>query len=133
MKHFIKLLMIFILITFMFSSCTVNEVTGLIKIENFTDQDLTNVKIGNTLLAIKVPSGGYFDYWYFNELKGNITSDSIKTNDTQSSVRYDLKPDFWTYVEANQRQGGQNSTTYQLEINVTKQGTEEASIGDYTY
>ena len=60
MKHFIKLIVIFILIAFLFFSCSVNEVTGLIKIQNYSDSPMTNVKVGNIILASFVPSGGIF-------------------------------------------------------------------------
>ena len=76
---------------------------------------------------------GYFDYWYFFELKGNITSDSIQTNDQQSGLKFDLKPGFWVNINAVQRQTGQNSTTNQLEIYVSSQGTDQIGLSDYTY
>ena len=60
-----KNIIIFIIVLFFllfFLTCTVNDFTGLIRVENHTDTELKNVKVGDTLITSNVAPGNYIDY-----------------------------------------------------------------------
>jgi hypothetical protein len=69
----IKLFILLILCSIVILQCSVNNSTGLISILNSSNQDLKNVKIGDTFIALNVSSGSKVDFWYIIPFKGKFT------------------------------------------------------------
>ena len=95
-KIFAILMMIFL---FLFLTCTVNNKTGLINIDNRTDLPIRNLKIGNTLIALYLAAGGTYEYWFYSAINGNLTCDSIQPIATQSSANFKLQPGYWVNIK----------------------------------
>ena len=116
MKIIFYLIKIFIILIF-FSSCTVNDSTGLIRVENHTSIELKNVKIGNTLIASYVAPGNYVDYWYFITLKGKITTEGVEVNEFQEDIEFKLLTGYWVFITAQKYEYDD-----QVEISIKNQG-----------
>jgi hypothetical protein len=74
-----KYLMMPLIILIIFLSCTVNSTTGMINIKNTTNATISNIRIGNTILAITLTPGANFNYYYYKTLTGRITSTGATT------------------------------------------------------
>lgn len=121
MKKALIFINIFIILLF-FLSCTVNDYTGLIRVENHTDTDLKNVYIGSTLITSYVAPGNYVDYWYSLEITGKISTEGVEVNDIQSDMNFKLKPGYWVFITAQPYNGEGHD---EVQISVKKQGSEE--------
>jgi hypothetical protein len=89
------------LIVFILSiNCTVNEKTGLIQIQNKTVKSIANIKIGDKTISAYTASGTTVNYWYYETIKGKLTSDGISIDVGQSDWSLNLKPGYWVYITA---------------------------------
>ncbi len=122
MKKIIIFSNILIILLF-FLSCTVNDYTGLIRVENHTEEDLKNVYIGSTLITSYVAPGNYVDYWYSWEINGKITTEGVDVNDIQEDTKFKLKPGYWVFITAHTFD--EHEKLYEVQISIKKQGSEE--------
>lgn len=77
----IRLFLLLIILSFFgILSCTVNDGTGLILLNNSSNSDITNIKIGGITISGYLPQGQKYDYWYFNTLTGTLTGGSVASN-----------------------------------------------------
>lgn len=119
------IIFIIILLAFLFFlSCTVNDFTGLIRVENHTDADLKNVYIGTTLITNLVSPGNYVDYWYSWKIAGEISAENIDVVDVQKDIEFTLKPGYWVFITAHIFDDG-NKERKEIQISVNKQGSEQ--------
>lgn len=118
----IFILIVILLILLFFLSCTVNDFTGLIKVENHTDTELRNVKIGDTLITSYVAPGNYVDYWFAYTISGKITTEGVEVNEYQDDTNFKLQPGYWIFITA---QSYGHDMEEQVEISVRKQGSEQ--------
>ncbi len=90
-----KNLTVMLIFLIFFSSCTVNEYTSLIRIENTGSTNITNLKIGKTLITAYLQKGAVYDYWSTTQFSGIVT-----VNDADSAYDFDveliIKP-MWVY------------------------------------
>ena len=113
---------IIILLLIFFFTCTVNDNTGLIKIENYTHIDLKNVKIGDTSIAWYVAGGGYVNYWYYKSITGKLTTEGIPVHPQLENCNLELEPGWYVYITAKYMEDGSEY----VEIKA-----EEHASGDY--
>ena len=73
-------LLIIISLTILFLTCTVNQNTGLIVLTNLTENDISNVKIGEVTITCYITRGAKVDYWYSTPLTGKLTASGVVTN-----------------------------------------------------
>lgn len=66
---------------FIFSGCTVNSSTGKITIKNASKQAVTNIKLGDTYLALRVLPGQSVEYYYFQAMKGKLSMEGVDSYD----------------------------------------------------
>lgn len=78
------------LLFLLLAGCTVNSTTGKITINNTTNTAVTNIKIGNTLIALNVNPGASYDYYYYADITGKL---SISGVDHLDAVGKDLDGD----------------------------------------
>lgn len=78
MKKFF--LIILIITSFLFLTCTVNQNTGLIVLTNLTGNDISNVKVGTTSITGYISRGAKVDYWYYSTLSGKLTGAGVVKN-----------------------------------------------------
>jgi hypothetical protein len=52
----------------------VSPTTGVINIKNASNTTVSNIRIGNTLLAITLAPGANYNYYFYTTLKGTVTS-----------------------------------------------------------
>ena len=105
MKKYIYITAIIILLIIFFT-CTVDESTGLIKVENGTYLDLKNVKIGNTSIVWYVAGGGYANYWYYKTISGVLTTEGIPVHPQFEDVTLTLEPGYYVYITAKYMDDG---------------------------
>ena len=105
MIKFRNFLIILIVLIILFSCCTVNSSMGLITVTNSSDQALTNVMIGSTLIVSYLAAGTKFDYWTAFTIQGKTSADNFKQGDL-ASVTYG--PDKWGYVSTYKSQVDNN-------------------------
>ena len=94
--------------------CTINDSTGLITISNHTDRSSATVYLNSIILAY-LGTGAKSDYWYYNDLSGNISifiADNILAAD-----HYDTEYGEIFYKEV---QSCHFKTGYRYEIRITK-------------
>ena len=113
MKKYIYIIAIILLLILF--SCTVNDSTGLIKIENYTYLDLKNVKIGNTSIAWYVAGGGYANYWYYQTISGELTTEGIPVHPQYEDVSFKLEPGYYVYIIAKYMDDGSEYVIIQAE------------------
>ncbi len=77
-KIYLMILILFLI--FFLSTCTVNESTGLIVITNLTENDVSNVKVGEVTLTSYISRGAKVDYWYYSLLSGKLTAAGVVKN-----------------------------------------------------
>jgi hypothetical protein len=105
MKKIIYILLIPLLIITFFT-CTVSDSTGLIKVENYTYLDLTNVKIGDTSIAWIVAGGAYANYWYYQTITGELTTEGIPVHPQFEGESLTLEPGYYVYITAKYMEDG---------------------------
>ena len=105
MKKIKFLLLLFIMLV-VFFSCTVSESTGCIQVKNTTYMALTDVKIGDTLIASYVAAGNYVNYWYYQPIEGKLTTKGIEVDKSVEDITLSLKPNFWVYITAEYTSDG---------------------------
>jgi regulatory protein YycI of two-component signal transduction system YycFG len=66
-----------LILLLIFSTCQVNENTGLITINNTTNNDISSIKIGNTMISCYLSKGSKVDYWFYYVLTGSITGSGM--------------------------------------------------------
>jgi hypothetical protein len=98
-KKIIFMIIIMILITAV--NCTVNENTGLIRIENKSVSPIKNVKIGNTFILSYLAGGANYDYWYYSNIEGKLTLEGIDLRKLQQNLTLKLKTGYWVYITAS--------------------------------
>jgi hypothetical protein len=119
-------LMILIISAFLFSSCKVDDKTGLIIIDNKTYLPIRNLTIGPSIITLYVAPGGTYDYWYYSPINGSMKSDSIQTIATQKNLTFNLNTSYSVYIKAyyqDQREV--------LELSATGIG-KDLSLSDYS-
>ena len=122
------LFFIFMPLILIIFNCTVNDKTGLIQIKNSTYEYLTNVKIGQTLLAAYVSPGSYIDYWYYNTITGKLTADGIQIDNSIASTTYQLKTGYWFTITAEITNDGYERVD---NFSAFKQGDSSISSSDW--
>ena len=80
--HNTKKLILFIiyiisLILVLFTGCTVNEYTSILRITNKSNDDAENIKIGDTLIAYRVATGATYYYYIFKDITGQLTANNL--------------------------------------------------------
>src|SRR4030042_2550805 len=88
---------LFILLIFLFfiSACSVNEYTALIRVENSSNIDITNLKIGETLITGYLKKGAVYDYWSITQFSGIVSVNGVKSA-YDFDVELIIKP-MWIY------------------------------------
>ena len=114
MKKFLIILMLIILILSLIT-CSVSETTGLIQVRNRTHLDLTNVYLGDKLIAGYVASGGTVDYWFFQEISGKLRSEGIEVSEGFKDIKYTLKPGYWVWIDAKYDNAGNETVVLSAE------------------
>lgn len=87
-------------------SCTVNEQTGLIQINNLTNLTLTDIYIGNTLIAFRVGPGVQYDYWVLSSFTGELSmtgpdegdlvlADETTVKNVLKDAKFTIKPGYF--------------------------------------
>lgn len=104
MKKYLYLLLFTFIITIF--TCTVNDSTGLIKVENSTHLTLKNVKIGNTSIAWYVAGGGYSNYWFYQPITGELTTEGIPVHPQFEDKDFELEPGCYIYITAKYMDDG---------------------------
>ena len=102
------------LLFLLLAGCTVNSTTGKITISNRTNNALTNIKIGNTLLSSYVAPGASYDYWYYNDITGKLALSGVDhldaagkdpNNDNTDTgfdeLDYTFKVNHWVNITTN--------------------------------
>lgn len=107
--------MLICVLIIVFFTCTVNDSTGLIKVENMTHLDLTNVKIGNTSIAWYVAGGGYSNYWYYSTISGKLTTEGIPVHDQYEDYDLELEPGWYVYITAKYMEDGSEAVVIYAE------------------
>jgi hypothetical protein len=102
------------------SQCSVNQLTGLIQIKNYSNTPIKNVKIGDTLIALYVAPGMSVDYWFGYTISGKLASDGLQVNDSQSSITWNLKTNYWITVFAKSFSDGDS-----VALSYSKNGTQD--------
>ncbi len=142
MKKIITLSPALLLFAFLINSCSVNSTTGLITIENRTNSFLTNVRVGDTLVALSLAPGAKYDYYYYQTIQGKLTTFGVAINDdvffdlngngqkdpgeAMSEVTFRFKPNYWIKISANTYQ-----TIDYIDVSVSKQDGAVSSYSDY--
>lgn len=75
-----KYLFIILLILLFVFSCTVNETTALIRLENTSAVEAKNIKIGNTTLIWSLSKGAVYDYWTCSAFEGVLSIEGIDSS-----------------------------------------------------
>ena len=118
-----KLKYIFLFLTIIitiFFSCTVNENTGLIKVENHTKKELKNVYVGKTLITRSVAAGEDYYYWYFDTISGKVESENIDVFNALNK-EYEFEKSYWVTITASVVKTQNGEEPYLL-IKAEKQG-----------
>jgi|GEM_PF-2150804 len=78
MYNILKYKIIIILFTILYlGSCTVNETTSKITINNKSDIWVSNIKIGNTIICSLIGPGNSYEYYFTNELSGSLSGNDV--------------------------------------------------------
>lgn len=96
-----KIFMIFLIFLITAVNCTVNNNTGLIRIENKSVSPIKNVKIGNTFILSYLGGGANYDYWYYSNIEGKLYLEGIDVRKSQENLTLKLKTGYWVYITAN--------------------------------
>ncbi len=120
MKKYIYLSLFILFLAFL--TCTVNDSTGLIKVENTTHLGLSNVKIGNTSIAWYVAAGGYSNYWFYQPISGTLTTEGIPVHPQFEDLSLNLEPGCYVYIIAKYMEDGSEYVVIYAE----EQGTGES-------
>jgi hypothetical protein len=75
MKKILGLLALLAII-FTVAGCAVNTTTGLISIENTSDKDISNIKIGTTYVGF-IAKGAKYDLYYTSAVTGTMSATGI--------------------------------------------------------
>lgn len=75
-----KYIFLFVVLMITFFNCTVSNNTGLLVLSNLTESDISNVKIGSTLITAYISRGGKVDYWYSTPVTGKLTASGVVNN-----------------------------------------------------
>jgi hypothetical protein len=110
-----KIFLAFIIFLISVLSCSVGDYSGLIRITNRTKDNLTNVKLGSTVIALLVTPGNYADYWYISEISGALTSDNTSVRFAQVNSKFILKPGYWVDIISSTAYNGSNELYIQAE------------------
>ena len=89
-----KILFIFCVLALMLFNfgCVIDDSTGLIVLTNLTQNDFTNIEVGNRVLSYYIASGAKIDYWYFNDLSGELTGTGVVNSyNVTFKVSYEYK------------------------------------------
>lgn len=108
-------------------NCTVNDKTGLIQIKNSTYESLSNVKIGQTLIAAYVAPGSYINYWYYNTVSGRLSTQGIPIDNSIKDITFNLKTGYWFAITAKITNDGYEV----VNIDAFKQGDSSISSSDW--
>lgn len=82
---------------FIFVSCSVNEQNGVIIVNNYTEDVITNLKFGDIYLSFSINSGAKVEYWVSSQQTGSISSD----NAGFYSSTYDLPGYNGVYIDGD--------------------------------
>ncbi|MBN2545850.1 MAG: hypothetical protein JXB50_08640 [Spirochaetes bacterium] len=90
-----KKLTIMLTLLTIFFSCSVNEYTALIRVENSSSTDITNLKIGGTLITGYLKKGAVYDYWSLTQFSGIVAVSGVDSA-YDFDVELTIKP-MWLY------------------------------------
>lgn len=75
-KHLLVIIGLVIL-SGIFSSCSVNNTTGLITVYNLTNAPIHNIYIGENVIVYTLNPGAKYDYWIYSALEGKVRADEV--------------------------------------------------------
>ena len=75
MKKTYLIIFILIILTIIHFSCTVNESTSCLTIQNKSNTTVTNIKIGDTIISSYLAPGAQTAYYFsYNDIEGELTA-----------------------------------------------------------
>lgn len=103
MKINIFILFIVCFLSLIMTTCTVNEYTALIRVDNMGANAVTNLKIGDTLIVGYLQKGAVYDYWAVSRFEGMVSLEGVDSSYSEDLyLKIEPQWEYNIYIVANE-------------------------------